>query len=254
MGIGFFFSPPWFSANVKPFNISRAVCLDVSQSWTMFWTLPVRLHPTVSDCSQTQMFCSQMFSVSCTRSEIGAVINVMYDLQSCSDCLRNAGLLSSLLLLLPLCSLLERAVLTHSAVCLSLKEQQSNYPQFSSFCLEIKCGSGRNITRLCKINELSGILLLSFIVGAVAKTSFQFSLEMVPAWLHRFHFPERFRARWQTKSHSVKAGFISNQSECRWCHHSIANTLCYHHLLDTWLFFLSIKLLIVPFIVKYFCP
>lgn len=131
------------------------------------------------------MFCSKMFSVSCTLSEIGAAINVMYDLQSCSGCLRNAGLLSSLPLLcffFPSVPFPSLWVLTHFAVCLILKEQQSNYPQFSSFCLEIKCGSGRNITPLCKINELSGILLLFlflfFIVGTVAKTSRSLSVSL----------------------------------------------------------------------------
>lgn len=206
MGIGFFFffflPPPWFSANVKPFNISRAVCRDVSQSWTIpsFWTLPVRLHPTVSDYSQTQMFCSKVFSVSCTLSEIGAAINVMYDLQSCSGCLRNAGLLSSLPLLcffFPSVPFPSLWVLTHFAVCLILKEQQSNYPQFSSFCLEIKCGSGRNITPLCRINELSGILLLFFLLLALSQRQadrFQLSLEKAstsntgkkPVFLHSF--------------------------------------------------------------------
>lgn len=168
----FFFS---FFFPLLDSQLMSNLCRDVSQSWTMpsSWTLPVRLHPTVSDYSQTQMFCSKVFSVSCTLSEIGAAINVMYDLQSCSGCLRNAGLLSSLPLLcffFPSVPFPSLRVLTHFAVCLILKEQQSNYPQFSSFCLEIKCGSGRNITPLCRINDImSGILLLFFLLLALSQ-------------------------------------------------------------------------------------
>lgn len=163
----FFFPPPWFSANVKPFNIS-CLCCRAEQC--------PRSGHFPSDCTRLYQTIARhkCFVQRCFQSPPCVI---------CSPALAVSGLLSSLLLLCfffpSVPAVAERAVLIHFAVCLVLKEQQSNYPQFSAFCLEIKCGSGRNITTLCK-NKWTVRYFIALLLWALLQRRadrFQFSLE-----------------------------------------------------------------------------